>query len=122
MAVLITIAKGVKVTQVVATNVVPPVKLTPRTLERLDEIQGIQQTRMSVEWRKETLFQQLDLSGLERWSEGYQAAAQALLAEYHDIFSLNQESWGVQIWQSMRSGSLMMNPSRRGSKGSPNGG
>ena len=38
------------------------------TLEKLDEIQGIQLTRMSVEWRKEMLFQQLELSGLEGWS------------------------------------------------------
>ena len=86
MAILITIAKGIKVTQVVAKNIVPPVKLTPRTLERLGKIQGRQQMRMSVEWRKETLFQQLDLSGLEGWFEGNQAAAQALVAEYHDIF------------------------------------
>ena len=78
MAILITIAKGIKVTQVVAANVVPPVKLTPETLERLDKIQGSQQMRISVEWRKETLFQQLDLSGLEGWSGGNQAAAQTM--------------------------------------------
>ena len=75
MAILITIAKGIKITQVVAANVVPPVKLTSRTLERLDKIQGSQLTRMSVEQRKETLFQQLDLSRLEGWSERNQAVA-----------------------------------------------
>ena len=64
-AILITIAKGIKVTQVVAANVVPSVKLAPRTLERLDKIQGSKLMRMSVEWRKETLLQQLGLSGLE---------------------------------------------------------
>ena len=69
-AVLITITKGVKVAQVVAMNVVPPVRLTPRTLERLDKIQGSQQMRMSDEQKKETLLQQLDLSDLEGWSEG----------------------------------------------------
>ena len=42
MAILITIAKGVEIAQVVAENVVPPVEIVPRTLERLDEIQGIQ--------------------------------------------------------------------------------
>ena len=94
MAILITIAKGVKVAQVVAANVVSPVKLTPRSLERLDKIQGSQQMRMSVEWRKETLFQQLDLSGLEGWSEGNQAAASALLVEYHDILSLEPGELG----------------------------
>ena len=64
MVILITISKGVKVAQVVAANAVPPVKLTPRTLEQLEKIQGSQWMRMSVEWRKETLLQQLDLSGL----------------------------------------------------------
>ena len=75
MAIPITIAKGIKFTQVVTANVVPPVKLTPRTLERLDKIQDIQLMWILVDSRKETLFQQLDLSGLEGWSEGNQAAA-----------------------------------------------
>ena len=86
-AAFITIAKGVKVTQVVAANAVPPVKLAPNTLEKLDEIQGIQQTKTMVEQRKKLLFQQLYLSGLDKWSDRNQAA-QALLSEYHDIFSL----------------------------------
>ena len=60
MAVLITITKGVKVTQVVVVNVVPPVELASRTLEELDEVQGIQQAKLSVERRKEVLLQQLD--------------------------------------------------------------
>ena len=47
---------------------------------------------MTVEQRKELLFQQLDLSGLDKWSDGIQAAAQALLAEYHDIIFLELES------------------------------
>ena len=88
MATPITFAKGIKVAHVVASNVVPPVELAPITLEKLDEVQGIQQTKMSVERRKEVLFQPLDLSGLEEWSEEHQAAGHTLLAEYHDIFSL----------------------------------
>ena len=68
-ATLITILKGIKVTQVAAPNAVPQVEVVPETLEKLDEMQGIQQTRMSVEQRREMLFQQLDLSGLEGWSE-----------------------------------------------------
>ena len=42
MATLITIAKGIKVTQVVTVDVVPPVMVSPSALETLDEIQGIQ--------------------------------------------------------------------------------
>ena len=93
-ATLITIAKGVTVTQIVATNVVPMVEVVPGTLEKLDEIQGIQQTRMSVEQRKEMLFQQLELSGLEGWSDKNQAAARVLLAEYHDILSFEPGELG----------------------------
>ena len=88
MAALITIAKGIKVTQVVVANVIPPVEVTPGMLEKLDQIQGIQQSKMTVEQRKKLLFQHLDLSALDRWLEGNQVAAWALLAEYHDIFSL----------------------------------
>ena len=36
MAILITITKGIKIAHVVASNVVPPVELAPRTLEELD--------------------------------------------------------------------------------------
>ena len=64
-AIPITIAKAIKVAQVVAANAVPPVELAPGTLEVLDKVQDIQQTKMSVERRKEVLLQQLDLSGLE---------------------------------------------------------
>ena len=66
-AISVTIAKGLKVTQVVAMNAVPPVKVIPKTLEKLNEIQGIQQTMIMIEQRKRLLFQQLDLSGLDKW-------------------------------------------------------
>ena len=69
MAVPVTIAKGIKVTQVVAANAVPQVEVAPGTLEELDKVQGIQWTKMLGE-RREVLFQQLDLSGLEGWSKG----------------------------------------------------
>ena len=70
-AILITIAKGIKVTQVVAANAVPPVEVVSQTLEQLDEVQGIQQTKMSVERRKEVPFQQIDVSGnLNKGSKG----------------------------------------------------
>ena len=64
-AVLITIGKGVKITQLVAANMGPPVEVVPGTLEKLDKMQGIQWTKMSIDWRKEMVLQQLDSSGLE---------------------------------------------------------
>ena len=42
--------------------------MSPGMLKKLDKIQGIQWAEMLVEQRKEALFQQLDLSGLEGWS------------------------------------------------------
>ena len=55
MADLITITKGIKIAQVVSPNAVPQLEVVPRTLEKLDEVQGIKQTMMSVE-RREVLF------------------------------------------------------------------
>ena len=90
----IIISKGVKVAWVVAVNRVPPVEVMPGTLEKLDEMQGIQWTKMSSEWRKEMLLQQLDLSGLDGWSWAYHTSAYALLTEYHDIFPLEPGELG----------------------------
>ena len=119
MAVPITITKSIKVTQVVETNVVPPVKLMPRTLEGLDKIQVSQQMRMSVEWRKETLFQQLDLSGLKGCLKEIKQLPEPWWLSTMTSFPLNQERWVVQTWQSMRSGSLMTNLSKRVLKDPP---
>ena len=53
-----------------------------------------QQTKMSIEQRKELLLQQLDLSGLEGWSGTNHASTHALLTEYHDIFLLEPGELG----------------------------
>ena len=94
MAVPVTIAKDIKVTQVVVANAVPPVELALRTLKELDKVQGIQETKMSVERRKEVFLQQLDLPGLDGWSKANQVAVHALLTEYHGIFSLEPGELG----------------------------
>ena len=73
---------------------VPKVEVVLGTLEHLDEILGIQQARMSVEQSRKMFSQQLELSGLEGWSDKYQAAARVQLAEYHDIFSLEPGELG----------------------------
>ena len=49
---------------------------------------------MSNEQRKEILFQQLDLSGLEGWSGANHASAHALLTKYHNISSLEPGELG----------------------------
>ena len=76
----------------------------PGTLEKLDKMQGIQWTKMSIEWRKEMFVQQLVLSGLEGWSGANYTAAYALLSEYYDIFLLEPKELGCtslvkhEIW------------------------
>ena len=97
----------------VATNRVPPVEVAPRTMEKLDEMQWIQWTRMLAEQRKEMLFQQLDSSGLEGWPIENWAATQALLAEYYDIFSLDLKRWVVLAWWSIILDLLMNIPLKR---------
>ena len=51
---------------------------------------------MSIEWRKETLLQQLDLSGLEGWSGANHTSAHALPTQYHDVFSLEPGELGCR--------------------------
>ena len=90
----IIIGKGIKVAWGVAANRVPQVDVMPGTLEKLDEMQGIQQTKMSFEQKKEMLLQQLDLSALDGWSGANCASAHALLTVYHDIFLLEPGELG----------------------------
>ena len=49
---------------------------------------------MPIEWRKEMLLQQLDLSGLEGWSGANHASAHALPTGFHDVFSLEPGDLG----------------------------
>ena len=45
---------------------------------------------MSEEERQRTLFEKLDLSGLESWDAKAAKQARSLLPEYHDLFSLEK--------------------------------
>ena len=61
-------------------------------------------TQMSIEQKKEMLIQQLNLSGLEGWSEANCTSAHTLLTEYHNIFLLDTGESGCtslakhEIW------------------------
>ena len=57
-------------------------------IEQLDESQGLQMPKLTMKQRQEKLFEEVDLSGLESWPPELVDSAQSLLAEYHDIFSL----------------------------------
>ena len=49
---------------------------------------------MIVEERRKVLFAKLELSGLKSWTEENKDKALNLLAEYHDIFSLEDGEMG----------------------------
>ena len=83
-----------------AAYAIPQVGVTPGMLEKLDKIQGVQGAKMLVKQRRKVHFQQLNLSGLEGWSPKNQAATHTLLAEYHDIFSL--EPWELGCTELMK--------------------
>ena len=57
-------------------------------IDALDEMQGIQTQKLTAEQRQEKLFKKLDLSSLGSWSPELVNSACSLLAEYHDILSL----------------------------------
>ena len=57
-------------------------------MEELGEAQGLHTPRMTMMQRQEKLFEELDLRGLESWPPDLADSAQSLLAEYHDVFSL----------------------------------
>ena len=52
------------------------------------------QAKYDCRTQEEALFEQLDLSSLDSWTSKSRAAAHILLAEYHDIFSLNSCEFG----------------------------
>ena len=60
----------------------------------LTEAQGLHMPKFTVEQRQEKLFEELDLSGLESWPPELADSAWSLLAEYHDIFSLEASKLG----------------------------
>ena len=49
---------------------------------------------LTIEERRKILFKKLDLSGLESWTEENKERAVNLLAEYHDIFTLEDGEMG----------------------------
>ena len=66
-------------------------------IDALDEAQGIQAQKLTTEQRQGKLFKKLDFSGLGSWLPELADSAHSLLAEYHDIFSLEPGSLAVLI-------------------------
>ena len=82
------IQKGVPIARMVTANMIPPADLSSSPVKTSDS------GRMSEEGRQRMLFEKLDLSGLETWDAKAAKQARSLLAEYHDLFSLEKNEIG----------------------------
>ena len=78
------VQKGIPIAWMVTANLIPPADLSSSPIKTPDS------DCMSEEKRQQMLFEKLDLSGLESWSEKAAKQARSLLAEYHDLFSLEK--------------------------------
>ena len=116
VVVKITIAKRVKIAQVVAAKAMPQVGVVPGMLEKLDEMQGIQRSKMSVSReRKHSSSSQTCLA----WRGGQPRIELLHVPHWLNTmtsFPWNLGSWAVPNWQNMRSKSLTTSLSRRGSE------
>ena len=80
--------KKIPVVRVVSATWVPEPLMQTSMIKALNKAQGCQTPKLTVKQRQEKLFEKLDLSRLESWPLELADSAQSLLAEYHDIFSL----------------------------------
>ena len=78
------VQKGVPIARMVTANMIPPADLSSSPVKTSDS------GRMSEEEMQQMLFEKLDLSGLESWDAKVAKQARSLLAEYHDLFSLEK--------------------------------
>ena len=85
------VAKAVMVTQL------PELPVQIGLMEASKEDHGRQMPKLTVKQRQEKLFEELDLSRLVSWPPELVAAAQSLLVEYHDVFSLEHSELGYNI-------------------------
>ena len=89
-----TLRKRTSVARAVAATQVPEPPMQTSVTEALDDTQGLQMPKVTVKQMQEKLFQELDLSGLESWPPELADSTWSLLAEYHDVISLEPSKLG----------------------------
>ena len=89
-----TLWKKTLVARAVAALPVPEPPEEVQLLEGADEPQDSHTPRLTIRQRHGKLFDELDLSGLDSWAPELADAAHQLLAEYHDVFSLDPAELG----------------------------
>ena len=92
----IIIKKGTAVTRMVAANEVPEMVVTNGAAGALQTQMLAKEghTELTIEERRKILFKELELSGLASWTKENKERALDLLAEYHDIFTLEDGEMG----------------------------
>ena len=109
-----TLWKKTPVARAVATSPVPKPPEGEQLLEGADESNDSHTPRLTVRQRHGKLFNELDLSGLDSWTLKLVHAACQLLAEYHDMFSLDPTELGCTHSTEHTIKSLMTLPSKNG--------
>ena len=89
-----TLKKKTPVAWVVAAAAVPEQPVTTNLQEGVEECHSPQTPKLTMRQRQEKLFEELDLSSLELWLLELADSIQSLLAEYHDVFSLEASDLG----------------------------
>ena len=93
-AYLQTLQKKTPVARVVAALPVPKPPESEGLQEGTNESPNFHTSRLTVRQRHGKLFNELDLSSLDSWTSELVDAACQLLAEYHDVFSLDPAELG----------------------------
>ena len=89
-----TLCKKTPMARAMAIQPVPKIP-KPGSLQDQDEVCPDPQTpKLMIRQRRGRLFDELDLSGLDLWASKYADKAHWLLAEYHDVFSLDLAELG----------------------------
>ena len=89
-----TLSKKIPVARAVVATWVPEPPMWAGMIETLDNAQGLWTPKLTAKQRQEKLFEKLDPSGLESWPLELADSTQSLLAEYHNIFSLEPSELG----------------------------
>ena len=89
-----TLRKETPVARAMAVQLVPNIP-KPGSLQVQDEVCPDPQTpKLTIRQRHGKLFDELDLSGLDLWAPEFADKACRLLAEYHNVFSLDPAELG----------------------------
>ena len=86
--------KKTPVVRAVAVTWIPELPMQISLTKASEDDHGHQAPKLTMKQWQEKLFEELDLWGLESWLPELVAAAQSLLAEYHDVFSLEPSELG----------------------------